>query len=196
LFNFCIFDRPNFGFHLSYETYIYNPSFSHVTSFYRYKLSFIASDETTEANMFCFDNIAKHIVGKPCSYLLRSAPNTTTIPAEIASIISLKFIFAVGYTQESYWGREKVFLINSIVGAYGRNPHVGLLPPTTPKKPAAITDIQDSPSTAMSKLTTTSSDVRFYTNTDYITLPILILSFCFSPCYYNYYIGKSDANLS
>jgi hypothetical protein len=84
--------------------------------------------------MFCFDNIAKHIVGKPCSYLLRSAPNTTTIPAEIASIISLKFTFAVGYTQESYWGLEKVFLINSIVAAYGRNPPVGLLPPTTPKK--------------------------------------------------------------
>jgi hypothetical protein len=128
--------------------------------------------------MFCFDNIAKHIVGKPCSYLLGSAPNTTTIPAEIASIISLKFTFAVGYTQESYWGLEKVFLINSIVAAYGRNPPVGLLPPTTPKKNPAISDIQDSPSTAMSKLTTMKSlDVRLYTNIDYITLPILILSF-------------------
>jgi hypothetical protein len=82
--------------------YIYNPSFSHVTSFYRYKLSFMAFDEITEADMFCFDNIVKHIIGKPCSYLLGSAPNTTTIPPEIASIVSLKFTFAVGYTQESY----------------------------------------------------------------------------------------------
>jgi hypothetical protein len=83
--------------------------------------------------MFCFDNIVKYIVGKPCSYLLGSAPNTIVIPPEIVSIISLKFTFAVGYTQESYWGREKVFLIKSIVAAYGRNPHVRLLQPRLQK---------------------------------------------------------------
>jgi hypothetical protein len=38
--------------------------------------------------MFCFDNIAKTIIGKPCSSLLGSTANTTIIPPEIAAIIS------------------------------------------------------------------------------------------------------------
>jgi hypothetical protein len=61
------------------------------------------------------------IIGKPYSYLLGSTSNITIIPPEIAAIVSLKYKFVVTYSDESSWGREKVFLIKSIVAAYGRN---------------------------------------------------------------------------
>jgi hypothetical protein len=134
--------------------------------FYRYKLNFVASDETAEANMFCFDNIAKTIIGKPCSSLLGSTVNTTIIPLEIAAIIYLKFRFAVNYNQESYWSREKVFVIKSIVAVYGRNhalPQIQqnaiLLSSSTPIKSSAATKIEDSPSIAISKLSTNTTPV-------------------------------------
>lgn len=38
--------------------------------FHRYKLTFMAFDGTTEAQMFSFDNIAKAIIGKPCASLV------------------------------------------------------------------------------------------------------------------------------
>jgi hypothetical protein len=44
----------------------------------RYKLTFMARDETPEAMMFCFDSIAKRIVGKPCETVLRSSVRTPT----------------------------------------------------------------------------------------------------------------------
>jgi hypothetical protein len=134
--------------------------------FYRYKLNFVASNETVETNMFCFDNIAKTIIGKPCSSLLGSTVNTTIIPLEIAAIIYLKFRFAVNYNQESYWSREKVFVIKSIVAVYGRNhalPQIQqnaiLLSSSTPIKSSAATKIEDSPSIAISKLSTNTTPV-------------------------------------
>jgi hypothetical protein len=54
----------------------------------------------------------------------------------------------------------KVFLIKSIVAAYGINdslPHIQ--ENVTPHKSATVSKIQDSPSTAMSKLSTDTSPV-------------------------------------
>jgi hypothetical protein len=39
----------------------------------------MTSNGTTEAEMFCFDSIAKTIIGKSCSSILASATNATTI---------------------------------------------------------------------------------------------------------------------
>jgi hypothetical protein len=170
--------------------------------FYRYKLNFVASNETVEANMFCFDNIAKTIIGKPCSSLLGSTANTTIVPPEITAIISLKFRFAVNYNQESYWGREKVFLIKSTVAAYGRNhalPQIQqnaiMLSPSTPIKSAAATKIEDSPSTAISKLSTdTTLDVQLTINTIFFICSSLLhfSSFSYSICFH---IGKPNATI-
>jgi hypothetical protein len=168
--------------------------------FYRYKLNFVASDETTEANLFCFDNIAKTIIGKPCSSLLGSTANTIIIPPEIIAIISLKFRFAVNYNKESYWGREKVVLIKSIVAVYGRNhalPQIQqnaiMLSPSTPIKSVAATKIEDSPSTARSKLSTdTTSVVQLTINTIVFICSSLLhfSSFSYSICFH---IGKPNA---
>jgi hypothetical protein len=44
--------------------------------FHRYKLTFMAFDGTTEAQMFSFDNIARAIIGKPRASLVGPASNT------------------------------------------------------------------------------------------------------------------------
>ena len=59
--------------------------------FHRYKLTFMAFNGTTEAEIFSFDNIARAIIGKPCASIVGSAGNTSTIPPEIAKVLSLKF---------------------------------------------------------------------------------------------------------
>jgi hypothetical protein len=92
--------------------------------------------------MFCFDNIAKAIIGKPCTSLVASVGNTSRIPPEIASIVSLRFTFVVTFTERSFETLDKVFFIKSIVQAYGRDrllpqmqQNVNLLSPSTPIKP-------------------------------------------------------------
>jgi hypothetical protein len=55
----------------------------------RYNLTFIARDETAEAVMFSFDNVAKRIVGKLCEIVLRSM--SPSYPTDIFGITSLKF---------------------------------------------------------------------------------------------------------
>jgi hypothetical protein len=82
--------------------------------------TFMASDGTTHAEMFCFDSIAKAISGKSCSSIIASTTNTIAIPPEIAAIISLKFTFAVIFNQRSFSSQNKVLLIKSIVATHER----------------------------------------------------------------------------
>ena len=83
--------------------------------FYRYKLNFTASDETAESRMFCHDNVAKAIIGRPCSSLIGSVTNASSIPPQLAAIVSQKFTFAVIFTDKSFEYEEKTLLIKSIV---------------------------------------------------------------------------------
>jgi hypothetical protein len=61
----------------------------------KYKLKFRASDATAIAQMFCFDNIARYIVGKSREVILWSTNAATPIPPNLAQIVSLKFTFRV-----------------------------------------------------------------------------------------------------
>jgi hypothetical protein len=60
----------------------------------------MAADDTAEMRMFCFDNVAKRIIGKTCTFLLTSVTNTSNIPPDLAAIVSIKFTFVVVYC----WG--------------------------------------------------------------------------------------------
>jgi hypothetical protein len=124
----------------------------------------MASDGTTEAEMFCFDSIAKAIIGKSCSSIIASTTNTAAIPPEIAAIVSLKLTFAAIFNQRSFSSRNKVLLIKSIVATHGREhllPHteqnIQIMHPSTPAKPASISTQQGSSSLPMSKLSTGAS---------------------------------------
>src|SRR6266540_4896235 len=70
--------------------------------------------------MFCFDNVARRIIGKPCEAVIKSMKHPTSTPPDLAAIISLKFTFAITITDASYHTRSKVFQITSILASHGR----------------------------------------------------------------------------
>ncbi|PWZ37860.1 hypothetical protein Zm00014a_005131 [Zea mays] len=129
----------------------------------RYKLNFMASDGTAEMRMFCFDNIAKRIIGKPCASLLTSATSTSNIPPDLAAIVSLKFTFAVVYNEMSFQVSEKELFIKSVIASHGRDltfPSPKLKIPVQPSTPTQLLGAakqQVSPSSSLSKLSTAIS---------------------------------------
>jgi hypothetical protein len=76
--------------------------------------------------------------------------HSTNTPSDISAIVSLKFTFLISLNDESYCTRDKVFHINSIVTAYGRQHQESS---TTTKIPISFAS-QDSPSVAIEKLWT------------------------------------------
>jgi len=96
--------------------------------------------------MFCFDNIAKRIVGKSCEAIIKSTRHAGDTPPDLAAIISLKFTFAITITDASYHSCNKVFQINSILASHGRQRAIPQLPsnvheqaPSTPPKLPLLT---------------------------------------------------------
>jgi hypothetical protein len=49
-----------------------------------YKLSFYATYGTAETEMFCFDTVARQIVGKSCEILVKSMNASTSTPIELS----------------------------------------------------------------------------------------------------------------
>jgi hypothetical protein len=96
----------------------------------RYKLTFYATDGTAEAEMFCFDSVARQIVGKPCEFLIKSMDVSISTPSDLCAIIGLKFTFAINININSYFfllsnkslitQEKEIFNVNSIVKAHGR----------------------------------------------------------------------------
>jgi hypothetical protein len=124
----------------------------------------MATYGTAEATTFCFDVIAKRIVGKMCPSVVSSVTKTYLIPPELASIVSLKFTFAVIYNNVSFHDVEKELLIKSIITAHGRarslpGPQtlIPALLPSTPNKSVPPGNLMVSPSKAMARLSTSSS---------------------------------------
>jgi hypothetical protein len=114
--------------------------------------------------MFCFDSIAKAIIGKSCSSIIASTTNNATIPPEIAAIVSLKFTFAVIFNQRLFASQNKVLLIKSIVAAHQREyllpyteQNIQIMHPSTPVKHTSISTQHGSPSLPMSKFSTDAS---------------------------------------
>jgi hypothetical protein len=113
--------------------------------------------------MFCFDTVAKQIVGKPCEYLIRSMNVSTDTPAELYAIIGLKFTFAINININSYYSKERIFNVSSIIEAHGRQQAATDIQESTEHEdsqkfgdlPFALST-QESPATAMQKLSTTS----------------------------------------
>ncbi|XP_008679653.2 uncharacterized protein [Zea mays] len=77
---------------------------------FSYKLSFVATDGTCEAEFFCFDTIAKRIVGKPCDTLITTPIASQGFPPDLAAIVSLKFTFVVTLYMSAFSVTNKVSL--------------------------------------------------------------------------------------
>jgi hypothetical protein len=124
-------------------------------------LTFIASDGTAEAKVFCFDTIAKHIVRKSCDSLVKSTSTSSKIPPGLAAIASLEFSCVITMTKKNpLTYQKKVLQIESILSTYGRQqslPHISesiQQEPSTPPKFLTTNLLQDSPPAAMEKLCT------------------------------------------
>ncbi|CAM0909814.1 unnamed protein product [Alopecurus aequalis] len=82
----------------------------------RYRICFLATDDQKEAEFVFFDRLGRDIVGKPLISLLRagrsshlsvnevvhSARGESSIPRELATLVSKKFRFVVSYSSKSY----------------------------------------------------------------------------------------------
>jgi replication factor A1 len=133
------------------------------TSF-RYKLTFYATDGTAEAEMFCFDTVARQIVGKPCEILVKSMNISTSIPTELSNIVGLSFTFAINININSYYSRERIFNVNSVIEAHGRHQTLTDTQESIEQEHSdklhelSLTlTVQESPATAMQKLSTAPS---------------------------------------
>jgi hypothetical protein len=119
-------------------------------------LSLYATDGTTEIEMFYFDTVARQIVGKPCEILVKSMNASTSTPTELLSIIGLSFTFAINININSYYSRERIFNVNSVIEAHGRQQSISDIQESIehehPKKvddlPLTLT-AQELPATAM-----------------------------------------------
>ncbi|PUZ70291.1 hypothetical protein GQ55_2G215800 [Panicum hallii var. hallii] len=68
--------------------------------------------------MIAFAGIAHRIVGKPVETVIRSAANRSTIPPDIAAIVSSKYTFSVAMAEESFRKEKKSYQLNGIITAY------------------------------------------------------------------------------
>jgi hypothetical protein len=126
----------------------------------RYKLTFYSADETSETEFFCFDSVAKYIVGKSCESLLKSMDPSGSEPPDLAAIVGLKFTFVVNININSFYSAEKIFNIESILETHGRKK----LDPSVEQADRcqeplmldehSVLSMQDSPATAMKRLST------------------------------------------
>jgi hypothetical protein len=88
---------------------------------------------------------------------------STDTPAELYAIIGLKFTFAINININSYYTKERIFNVSSIIEAHGRQQAATDIQESTEHEdsqkfgdlPFALST-QESPATAMQKLSTTS----------------------------------------
>ncbi|AQL07860.1 hypothetical protein ZEAMMB73_Zm00001d047872 [Zea mays] len=132
---------------------------------FRYKLSFIATDGTCEAEFFCFDSIARKIVGKPCDNLVTAAATSQGPPAALVAIVCLKFTLVVTINMSAYSVTNRVFSVLSILTNHGRQTFIPSNMPSHPQQELDTQDeipslptTQDSPATSMAKLSTCSNE--------------------------------------
>jgi hypothetical protein len=121
--------------------------------------------------MFCFNAVARQIVGKPCEILVESMNISSSTPTELSSIIRLRFTFAISININSYYSRERIFNVNSVIEAHGiQQTLVDKQERVEHEHPEKIDDLplpltaQESPATAMQKLSTAPNTtlVRIY----------------------------------
>ncbi|CAL4928117.1 unnamed protein product [Urochloa decumbens] len=111
---------------------------------HKYKLVFVASDGTAEAEMICFGQIGQRIVGKPVEQVMRTVRRNEEFPPDIAGIVSQKYTFTVTVANQSFYTRNRSFMVCSIIASYGRQRAIPQAAassssrrPSNPRDPAA-----------------------------------------------------------
>jgi hypothetical protein len=105
--------------------------------------------------------VTRQIVGKPCEFLIKYMNVSANTPADLSAIIGLKFTFTINININSYYSRERIFNVSSIIEAHGKQQAIMDVQKSVehedPKKlddlPFTLTT-QESHATAMKKLST------------------------------------------
>jgi hypothetical protein len=77
-------------------------------------------DATVEAEMFCFDTIAKQSIGKPYNLLLKTLDASQNTPKDLLTVIGVKITFSVNININSYYSKQRILNVNSALRAHGR----------------------------------------------------------------------------
>jgi hypothetical protein len=134
---------------------------TNITCLNRYKLTFYATDGTTDAEMFCFDSIAKQIVGKPCEFLVKTMDVSGNTPSDLSAIVGLKFTFVVTININSCYAKQRIFNVGSVLQTYGKQEGTSSSQNNIfddlsfkSEDPSLLLQTQESPATAMGELST------------------------------------------
>lgn len=111
----------------------------------RYKICFIASDGTDEAEVICFGDIARRIIGKSVQQVLRTATIQNAYPPDITKIVNQRFTFAVVLTHQSYYRHQKTYQVSSVITSYGNRDAAPVAPAPVDGGAAADLQIQAPP---------------------------------------------------
>ncbi|AQK67973.1 hypothetical protein ZEAMMB73_Zm00001d015063 [Zea mays] len=129
----------------------------------RYKLNFIATDGTSKAEFFCFDTIAKRIVGKSCQTLFSTSDVSRGPPPDPAAIVSLKFTFAVTINMSAFCVTNRIFSILSVLTNHVRQASIPCATQNLSQQQMLKQDntfdvitTQESPATSFAKLSTST----------------------------------------
>ncbi|WVZ73681.1 hypothetical protein U9M48_021963 [Paspalum notatum var. saurae] len=87
---------------------------------YKYKLAFVATDGTAEAQMVAFADVAARIIGKPVQQLMRAGRPIEEYPPNITAVLAMKFTFAVMLTDQSFDKPDKNYRVLSVLATRGR----------------------------------------------------------------------------
>lgn len=109
----------------------------------RYRLCYIAGDGQDEIEFVFFDRVGKQILGKPLISILRaghssstsledivnSTKGDTSIPRELAAIVSTKYRFVVQVTSKSFESESTrpSYQVQRIDANFGKQPHSSAL---------------------------------------------------------------------
>jgi hypothetical protein len=146
-------------------------------------LTFYATDGTTEAQMFCFDGVARQIIEKPRELLIRSMNTSANTPLDLHRIIGLRFTFVVNININSSYSKEIIFNVSSIIEAHSRQQTISHTQTNIEDEDPLKSDelspplpMQESPATTMKILSTGtrtfSVSISFYASLRYKKLTI------------------------
>ncbi|XP_062181791.1 replication protein A 70 kDa DNA-binding subunit C-like [Phragmites australis] len=117
---------------------------------FKYRICFMGTDGTDEAEFVLFGDMGRRLVHKDVKVLMRSCRSADGIPSEIASLVSQKYHFTVNVSSKSFEKPQRSYEVKDIHCAYGRQTTIPVIrksgTTSTNAKRKALLPIADSSS--------------------------------------------------
>lgn len=116
------------------------PKCQGTTTMPRYLLSFTANDDTAEASFYAYDDIARQMIQKESKATLNPLKMMASLPQQVNAIVSKKFVFSIGLTEDYTSKARRKCLINSGLDRRSSVLNISVPELRTPNTPAPLTD--------------------------------------------------------